>query len=757
MKFDRFALRLLCKGKSNNDEYPNELLSKAVREPSLELLRLFVSRNSDAVAIPDGTSVKLYHQPTLMSDDTSFVVNGHDEYFQPCTLPGDLVKTVPVLVPTEESVGPLSGLCDDVPTHTQEVLRQADVFDPPLVEACANGGKVYLVPGALHVQSRDRAGPSTFDLTSAEDQVRFTEMFGEAGGVWFTLMGKCRSDNNTYGCMSLMEDAAKSDVDGALATLVGAKAAALYKAEGCIGSEGWPMHASLPDLNSDDLKSYHAALGPYEQDETDKKASSESPTAFTAVFKDSETLEGEEALKYVLENYRVANVHYKRGKDGKIDPTSLVFPRLSALSRKLLALNSPAARQRALDAALKTMQGNNPTALARHRYKTAFPDSLVKALLKDGLSSVDWLQADTSTVPKLSLVNFMPQSVTAPTVYRDLLREREESQQGLAPGNRRATEVTPGMIPNQLKDVARSMADVSSAMSCFIEFEDPTLQPGYVEMFDELNATLETSTFDAYFDKNRKNLLFLPNQMCIELDRLVAGTFEWSRLSPNVSAGARSCAKDLVLDKLDVRLKIFRKFSDDLVEKGLSGDLVKAKYHDFIPRCIKDPNYVPPATQAAKKVRIETPSTDVGGRTGQMPQALSPPTPAAGFGFATSSRRGRRSSGTGTPSAPAGPLRDGFLIRVNGYRGPTLPENLREDIDEAFVTAGMESERGVPRHKRVLWRSLSEERKQEFIRHVDANRSRIQFNGLNLDIKNTLLCDPQHVHLVGNVQGARRG
>lgn len=757
MKFDRFALRLLCKGKSNNDEYPNELLSKAVREPSLELLRLFVSRNSDAVAIPDGTSVKLYHQPTLMSDDTSFVVNGHDEYFQPCTLPGDLVKTVPVLVPTEESVGPLSGLCDDVPTHTQEVLRQADVFDPPLVEACANGGKVYLVPGALHVQSRDRAGPSTFDLTSAEDQVRFTEMFGEAGGVWFTLMGKCRSDNNTYGCMSLMEDAAKSDVDGALATLVGAKAAALYKAEGCIGSEGWPMHASLPDLNSDDLKSYHAALGPYEQDETDKKASSESPTAFTAVFKDSETLEGEEALKYVLENYRVANVHYKRGKDGKIDPTSLVFPRLSALSRKLLALNSPAARQRALDAALKTMQGNNPTALARHRYKTAFPDSLVKALLKDGLSSVDWLQADTSTVPKLSLVNFMPQSVTAPTVYRDLLREREESQQGLAPGNRRATEVTPGMIPNQLKDVARSMADVSSAMSCFIEFEDPTLQPGYVEMFDELNATLETSTFDAYFDKNRKNLQFLPNQMCIELDRLVAGTFEWSRLSPNVSAGARSCAKDLVLDKLDVRVKIFRKFADDLVEKGLSGDLVKAKYHDFIPRCIKDPNYVPPATQAAKKVRIETPSTDVGGRTGQMPQALSPPTPAAGFGFATSSRRGRRSSGTGTPSAPAGPLRDGFLIRVNGYRGPTLPENLREDIDEAFVTAGMESERGVPRHKRVLWRSLSEERKQEFIRHVDANRSRIQFNGLNLDIKNTLLCDPQHVHLVGNVQGARRG
>lgn len=670
MKFDRFALRLLCKGKSNNDEYPNELLSKAVREPSLELLRLFVSRNSDAVAIPDGTSVKLYHQPTLMSDDTSFVVNGHDEYFQPCTLPGDLVKTVPVLVPTEESVGPLSGLCDDVPTHTQEVLRQADVFDPPLVEACANGGKVYLVPGALHVQSRDRAGPSTFDLTSAEDQVRFTEMFGEAGGVWFTLMGKCRSDNNTYGCMSLMEDAAKSDVDGALATLVGAKAAALYKAEGCIGSEGWPMHASLPDLNSDDLKSYHAALGPYEQDETDKKASSESPTAFTAVFKDSETLEGEEALKYVLENYRVANVHYKRGKDGKIDPTSLVFPRLAALSRKLLALNSPAARQRALDAALKTMQGNNPTALARHRYKTAFPDSLVKALLKDGLSSVDWLQADTSTVPKLSLVNFMPQSVTAPTVYRDLLREREESQQGLAPGNRRATEVTPGMIPNQLKDVARSMADVSSAMSCFIEFEDPTLQPGYVEMFDELNATLETSTFDAYFDKNRKNLQFLPNQMCIELDRLVAGTFEWSRLSPNVSAGARSCAKDLVLDKLDVRVKIFRKFADDLVEKGLSGDLVKAKYHDFIPRCIKDPNYVPPATQAAKKVRIETPSTDVGGRTGQMPQALSPPTPAAGFGFATSSRRGRRSSGTGTPSAPAGPLRDGFLIRVNGYRGP---------------------------------------------------------------------------------------
>lgn len=245
--------------------------------------------------------------------------------------------------------------------------------------------------------------------------------------------------------------------------------------------------------------------------------------------------------------------------------------------------------------------------------------------------------------------------------------------------------------------------------------------------------------------------------MCIELDRLVAGTFEWSRLSPNVSAGARSCAKDLVLDKLDVRVKIFRKFADDLVEKGLSGDLVKAKYHDFIPRCIKDPNYVPPATQAAKKVRIETPSTDVGGRTGQMPQALSPPTPAAGFGFATSSRRGRRSSGTGTPSAPAGPLRDGFLIRVNGYRGPTLPENLRDDIDEAFVTAGMESERGVPRHKRVLWRSLSEERKQEFIRHVDANRSRIQFNGLNLDIKNTLLCDPQHVHLVGNVQGARRG
>lgn len=85
---------------------------------------------------------------------------------------------------------------------------------------CPNEGSIRFVLTAYYAQSKTCEGPAIFDLTSQEDQVLFREMFGPAVDICFRVMVHSRTNNNTYGCLSFLEDAVASNVAGAL--LVGA-------------------------------------------------------------------------------------------------------------------------------------------------------------------------------------------------------------------------------------------------------------------------------------------------------------------------------------------------------------------------------------------------------------------------------------------------------------------------------------------------------------------------------------------------------
>lgn len=281
-----------------------------------------------------------------------------------------------------------------------------------------------------------------------------------------------------------------------------------------------------------------------------------------------------------------------------------------------------------------------------------------------------------------------------------------------------------------------------------------------------MNKLLE-GRLDKYFDDRRPNLQWLPMQEFLELDRLLSGCVESGNLAVNLAATENNCPSDYNTETLQAFVSGFMRTIKDLNEKSYSGDFVIMKYHDLIPVCAKDQDYVPPASSPTKRARLSIgPSTGghQGGHDGSSSQDRPrPPSPPAqsdrgGFGF-QSSRRGRRSSGgaPGSDRNSIGPRKDGFLCRIGGYMGDTLPSGLQSTIDQAFVTAGEASGPNVPFEKRKLWRNLSPDVQTQLINHVDRNRSLVMFNGRNRDIQASLGKDNQYTHLIGNVTHGQSG
>ncbi|EJK75667.1 hypothetical protein THAOC_02604 [Thalassiosira oceanica] len=184
--------------------------------------------------------------------------------------------------------------------------------------------------------------------------------------------------------------------------------------------------------------------------------------------------------------------------------------------------------------------------------------------------------------------------------------------------------------------------------------------------------------------------------------------------------------------------------------KSFLGDLIQMKDQDFVPPC-----------------PLEADATAPGGHQGSSADSIlrggchRQPTPPAqsgggGVGGSASTGRGRRKSGGGNRDTKPR-TQDGFLYRVGGYTGDTLPLGLQATIDQAFVTAGDDSGPDVPSEKRKLWRMLSTDVQKQLISHVDKNKTRVMFNGRNRDIKESLGKDDQYAHLIGNVSHRRSG
>ena len=188
-------------------------------------------------------------------------------------------------------------------------------------------------------------------------------------------------------------------------------------------------------------------------------------------------------------------------------------------------------------------------------------------------------------------MNFKPNYSQFIIVLKDIIRLCEEVVSGVG-SSRRAMDVTLAMILSKLKQVQRMIADAASYLSLMLNFTDLLMQPGLVDMFDQLNNRLEHSKIDSYFDNNFLKLKFWPSQLVLQLDRFFAGLVEFCNQSANMFATERCCAPHLLLTVVQAHLRMFYKTLTYIDEKTVSNDMIEAKFHDLIPSCAKSNSYV---------------------------------------------------------------------------------------------------------------------------------------------------------------------